>query len=168
MALPESMAATQAVLIRGAVARFMIRYAGCLDRHGLERGDVQQQAWIEWVRLESQWCTNPGKYLDGRLIDWMKKISAFNNGPKKAPRYFVPFDFTKLATPHYDVERAILWREVWQVVNQLEQPLRSVVVGVVQGRFLKEIGQELGVSESRTCQLYRDGVQALRQQLGAI
>ncbi|HEY2515524.1 MAG TPA: sigma-70 family RNA polymerase sigma factor [Polyangiaceae bacterium] len=65
--------------------------------------------------------------------------------------------------PDATVARAQIGKLIASGVHELPERMRRVVVGLyVEGETLKQIGQSLGVSESRVCQIHGDALALLR------
>jgi len=141
-------------------------FACTLQRCHLTKQDTEQQTWIEWLKLEQQWPTNPGKYLHARMIDWIRYSSGYNHHKGDRPFFISLSSDTILPSiPPHKPELRDLIAHIKHIACDLSPRHLLVVEMYLEGYTLKEIGMEIGVTESRACQLYKEVVRLCQNTL---
>ena len=138
---------------------------GGLD--ALTRYDISRNTTVE------QWCYSRiiGAMFDYiRTVTWGSSVAAVRR-KKEAARHVESLELwlsgsdTFAIDPHGDDElRAVEDRDAARyLLEQLDERQRSVVVGYFfEGRSLRSIGDELGVTEARACQIKRKALSLMR------
>jgi len=73
---------------------------------------------------------------------------------------------TSAEYPEEALTRASVTELALERIAELPQRMRFVLLGIyAQGKTLKQVGGELGVSESRVCQIHREALRRLRAAL---
>jgi RNA polymerase sigma factor for flagellar operon FliA len=95
-------------------------------------------------------------------LEWSQQ----DRGGDGSTRYFDPPDDDELADPALAAERAATLRLLGKALEELSPRDRSILLmRYHQGRPFHEIGDLMGLSESRVCQLHKRILGTLRQRL---
>ena len=75
-------------------------------------------------------------------------------------------NFHHLSTPSVDFSALERIRLLHDAIDRLEPRLRTIILAYLEGWLLRDIAQQLGVTESRICQLLKQAVLILSAKLG--
>jgi len=139
----------------------------------LQYQDLTQQAWVEYLKCEREWPTFPGRYLYGRLIDWIRHETHYNHRTHTMGPSIEHYEDSRAIEQVYPgstrVEMDVESGEIVQKVKGLCHDARAaLIVGCYQeGYSMKAIGKKLGITEGRVCQLYQGVIRQARASFTA-
>jgi len=137
------------------------QYGPVLQQHGIGWEDVSQQAWVECMVLHKEWPTNPTKYLQGRLIDWMRVKTGYHRKTKRG-YWFQSFESLgsvenqkwEPEAPPVLYEMRDLLRRVVKLARRDGERAEGIVEKYLEGDTMSEIGKGYGITESRVSYIW--------------
>jgi len=159
---------------------FWVEHASILQRHGLSHEDLMQQGWVEFLRLEREWPTNPTKYLRSRLIDWMRHSTKWTKSTRTPAPFMENFEYKEdmmspprgcNATswepsedpPKY--EDKDLLGKLLQSSQRHGERVGNMMRLYADGATMKSIGVQHAVSEGRVSQILNREFRYFRERV---